>query len=79
MSPQRKSVSLITEILAGDLLTLMNTNRLPNRKMRMNFVLDVARGLAFLHKHKIIHRDMKCNNILVDDHLFFSAKAPIDR
>eukprot|EP00253_Pinus_taeda_P001401 PITA_01401 len=40
--------------------------------VRYNICLEVARGLAYLHEEsriKIVHRDIKPNNILLDEHL----------
>ncbi len=33
--------------------------------VRGHTALDVARGMQFLHEHKIVHRDLKSLNILV--------------
>lgn len=31
-------------------------------------LVDIATGLTFAHRHHIIHRDLKTENVLVDDH-----------
>lgn len=35
-------------------------------KLRMKIGLDAAKGLAYLHEKKVIHRDFKSSNILLD-------------
>jgi serine/threonine protein kinase len=40
--------------------SLHNTNEL------IQFLLDVTSGLSFMHKHNILHRDLKIQNILYD-------------
>ena len=38
-------------------------------KERITILLQIARGMSFLHSKGVIHRDLKCENILMDDHM----------
>ncbi|KAF8766115.1 hypothetical protein HU200_007611 [Digitaria exilis] len=53
-----------------DFFLFENTRRaLLDWEMRMNIIEGVAQGLIYLHKHsrlRIIHRDLKASNILLD-------------
>ena len=35
---------------------------------RVEMLLDAALGMAFLHGMPVLHRDLKCDNLLLDDH-----------
>ena len=36
-------------------------------KYLVKWALDIARGLAHLHQHKVVHRDIAARNILIDE------------
>ncbi|KAI3379324.1 hypothetical protein SNEBB_003151 [Seison nebaliae] len=62
----RKNVYLITELCNGGELgsVLKKKTKLPERIVR-KFVQLIANALAYLHKHSIVHRDLKLENILL--------------
>ena len=35
---------------------------------RVEILLDAALGMAFLHGMEVVHRDMKADNLLLDEH-----------
>ncbi len=41
-------------------------------KMRYQIGVDISEGLAYLHQHGIVHRDLTSDNVLIDSH--FRAK-----
>ena len=45
-----------------------NRGRLESQQM-IDFAYDIARGMEYLHRNSIIHRDLKSFNILLDENL----------
>lgn len=59
-------IGIVTEFCEhGSLRILMKSQKL-NLHMKYRILTDVASGMAFLHSKNCIHRDLKCDNILVD-------------
>jgi serine/threonine protein kinase len=58
---------LVTEFCeGGDLAKRLADDSHPlSWRDRVHFALDIARGLAHLHKNNVIHRDLKCENCLI--------------
>ena len=77
----------IAGLQGGDLRQALSTE-LPHHVTWWNggkpIAMDVARGLAFLHANKVIHRDLKSKNILLTAvsgkysalHLYLQAREP---
>ncbi|KAL8140803.1 hypothetical protein V2J09_006824 [Rumex salicifolius] len=63
---------IVTELLLGGTLRKYLFNMRPrnlDRRVAVDFALDIARGIECLHAHGIIHRDLKPENLLLtEDH-----------
>jgi serine/threonine protein kinase len=67
----------------GSLDTFLNTNPNLTWDKKTNICRQVASGLQYLHEYLIIHRDIKTQNILMDDSTIkitdFNLSAQLDR
>ncbi|TVU49183.1 hypothetical protein EJB05_00481 [Eragrostis curvula] len=66
--PQR-ACCVVVEFLAGGTLKqylIKNRRRKLPYKVVVQIALDLARGLSYLHSKKIVHRDVKTENMLLD-------------
>ncbi len=58
---------LILEFMSGGSLSQIIKERKIGDRIKIGFAIDIAAGLSFLHNEKkIIHRDIKPQNILVN-------------
>ena len=70
-TPQAKLPWLVMELLDTSLNSFLNKyacDRVPLH-LKFSILVDVSQGLEFLHGHKIVHRDLSSNNVLLTKHL----------
>ncbi|XP_066934960.1 testis-specific serine/threonine-protein kinase 3-like [Clytia hemisphaerica] len=53
----------------GDLLEFIQCNRFLKENVARPMFLQIAHALAYLHSYNILHRDLKCENILLSHDL----------
>ncbi|XP_075046977.1 testis-specific serine/threonine-protein kinase 6 [Mixophyes fleayi] len=60
---------IVMELCRTDLLQLIQkTGRLPDEKAKCLFQQMIS-GMSYLHEHNVVHRDLKCENVLLtNDH-----------
>ncbi|CAI5462990.1 unnamed protein product [Closterium sp. Yama58-4] len=66
----RRRMCIVTKLMPGgtlhDLLRRRNGVGLPLPQL-LRVAMDIALGMRFLHRHGIIHRDLKTANVLLDE------------
>lgn len=55
----------------GSIITMLNTNNFIDLKMAINCLIDILRGLEYLHENGYYHCDIKPSNILVGNNFKF--------
>ena len=54
----------------GDLLKKIENNKIPKDEETVKFIFrEIVKGIRHCHQKNIIHRDIKVNNILLDQDL----------
>ncbi len=53
----------------GDLLDYINSRRYLSEHMARSFFTDLVNGMDKCHKMNVVHRDLKCENLLLDSQL----------
>ena len=70
MLQDENSVSLIMEyVKGGTIFDLISKEGALNEQQISAYCKQILQGLAYLHENKIAHRDIKCANILLDNHI----------
>ena len=66
-------IVVVTEFAHSDLYKLLTEKRSIDQPRARKLTFDLVSALYYLHSHRILHRDLKPQNILLD-HMFENAK-----
>lgn len=67
MNDGEKTISIFQEWVPGSVTTLLvNFGPFSDRRIA-GYTKQILQGLLYLHKERVIHRDIKGGNILIDD------------
>jgi serine/threonine protein kinase len=59
---------LVFEFLDQDLKKYMDTTPAMDKMLVKSYMYQLCRGVAFCHSHRVLHRDLKPQNLLIDRH-----------
>ena len=54
----------------SQMIGVLNEGEIFLFQQRMDFLLQMSKGIEYLHEHSIVHRDIKLSNILVTGHQY---------
>jgi len=63
---EKEQIVFITELCSGSLKDYLRKNPLIRWNAVKRWCRQILRGIEFLHNNKIIHRDIKCDNIFIN-------------
>ena len=62
-----KTIFMVMELAeGGDLLDFINLHRKLNESVARKLFRDLIEGISISHRQGIVHRDLKCENLLLD-------------
>lgn len=65
---KKESIYLVFEYASHELQNLINSPQIVFNKMQLKYLLQqMLKGLEHMHSKRIIHRDIKGGNILIND------------
>ncbi|KNC51060.1 HT1 protein kinase [Thecamonas trahens ATCC 50062] len=68
------ALAMVTEFCPnGDLSDVIHRHGFVSRDEQLNYLLDICKGMAYLHERGMVHRDLKPENVLLDAN--FTAKV----
>lgn len=53
----------------GDLLDFINERKYLSERLARGFFSDLVKGMDHCHTRGVVHRDLKCENLLLDSHM----------
>jgi len=68
---------ILEYVPGGSVASLVQAYGAFEESLAANWVLQVLRGLEFLHEHTIVHQNIKSSNVLVDNMGVIKISEPI--